>query len=132
MTQAVRPVSAKLRWFACTTAVIAAMGATVMGGSLGFSFLYLAVPTCLIIGAIISASEASAGRYLMWSGAGMLSIWILPMGIEELFNLRMHHYPLRQGAASTAVVVFIAAIDLVLIRDALASKKQGKGCSAAD
>lgn len=123
-----RTVPTGLRWFASAIAFIVAIGATVIGGSLGFSFLYWELPSLLLLGAILAGKKPTAGRFVMWLGAAILTVLFLPMGVDELLILRGHYYPpddyVKQvAAASIAVIVSITAIDIALLVETVRRRK---------
>jgi hypothetical protein len=128
-----RTIPAGLRWFASVIALTVAIGATVIGGSFGFSFLYWELPSLLLVGAILSGKAPAVGRFLMWFGAAILTVLFLPMAIQELFILHRYgsvdgylsfnHYHLQKAAAAIAVIVSVTAIDIALVVETVTRRK---------
>ena len=60
-----------LRWLAACTGLVAFSGAALTS-------LYLPFPVVLIVGAAILSKWPRTGRWLMWIGASVLSVCLLP------------------------------------------------------
>jgi hypothetical protein len=58
--------------------------ATGGAGVLAFGWLFLIVPSVLIVGALVQPRAPRSGKLLMWVGAGIVSIVIVPVGFEVL------------------------------------------------
>jgi hypothetical protein len=70
-------IEARLRWIAAGTGLVTMSG-------LAITVLYLPFPILLIVGAAIAGKWLRTGRWLMWIGASVISVCVLPFYVLEL------------------------------------------------
>jgi hypothetical protein len=62
----------KLRWLAASAGVV------MVPGCFSITVFYLVLPAILIVGAVIAGRWPRLGRWLIWIGASLLSVLVLP------------------------------------------------------
>ena len=107
---------------------IAAITGLVTFSSLAMTLLYLPLPILLIVGAAIAGRWPRTGRWLMWIGAVVLSVCVLPVYTVLLFGPREY----LPGAMAVLIslgwktsLILLPLFDVMLVVDALRAKTMG-------
>ena len=112
-----------IRWVAVITGGIAGVA-----GSLGFGLPFIAVPSVLVVGAILRRQWQRTGTWMMWIGAALLSLWTLPYGSLILLSPPPTD---RSGVAvivtTAATVLLVVVCDIVLAVEAFKGRPQPSG-----
>lgn len=87
--RASRIISGEVRWLVAATACLTALGAVLVLGP------FIFIPNVLIIiGAMISGYFPRCGKYLIWFGAIVMNLELLPLGFVTVVNLlKIHDWP---------------------------------------
>jgi hypothetical protein len=92
---------------------------------LGIPFFLLTIP--LILGVIADFGTPRRGRWLMWLGAGYVSVTLLQMEIvmlsEILAEIRSHHTGSGWGVFLFVSIASIVCCDVVLLIDAVNARQ---------
>lgn len=104
-----KSVSSKLRWFSMATGI-----ATGAAGVLAFGWLFLIVPSVLIVGALVQPRAPRSGKLLMWVGAGIVSIVIVPVGFEVLRESNNMARLVNDPKTLAILLLFITSTALVI------------------
>jgi hypothetical protein len=113
-------IQAKLRWIAAGTGLVTISG-------LAITWLYLPFPVLLILGAAIAGRWPRTGRWLMWVGAAVLSLFLLPTYIVLLPENHFVYTDLiilLIDIGWVGTVVLLPLCDVVLFIDAFKTRKQ--------
>jgi hypothetical protein len=110
-------VSTKTRW------IVAATGCTTaITGIPVLSWLSAFVSGFLIVGAVLARRFPRTGRDLIWFGAGLTSLWVIPVGIGFLYvSLKGGRDP-RIIAAALVSVLLVVACDTALVKEAFGQR----------
>jgi len=100
-----------IRWFAVITAGVAGIV-----GTLGFGLPFVAVPSLLLVGAILRGHWQRTGTWMMWIGAVLLSLWTLPFGARILLSPP----PIDRSGMSVIVATAVTLLLVVVCDIALA------------
>jgi hypothetical protein len=74
---------AKLRWITASTGLVTLSSAAI-------TLIYLPAPILLIMGSVIAGRSPRAGRCLMYAGASLLSVYLLPVYVLLLPEFYRH------------------------------------------
>ena len=84
-----------------------------VAGCLGMGLLFWIYPSLLILGAVAQPRFPRSGRWLMYVGAPILSVWILPYGVgvvsDGVRNLPRYH------DVNSLVVIILWAMSFSLV-----------------
>jgi hypothetical protein len=103
-----------LRWLAACTGLVA-----VSGGAM--TSLYLPFPVMLIVGAAILGKWPRTGRWLMWIGASVLSVCLLPTYILLLREMHFSYADLLIlliDIGWIGTLILLPLFDVMLLIDA--------------
>ena len=116
-------ISNKARWLAITTGVV-----TAVTGLPVLSFLPALLSVSLILGALLAGRSSRYGRDLLWFGAGITSIWVIPIGLLMLHGAftRSATDPKVTVAAAVSILLVILC-DATLIREAFGQELRING-----
>jgi len=110
----------QIRWFAVITAGVAGIV-----GTLGFGLPFVAVPSLLLVGAILRGHWQRTGTWMMWIGAVLLSLWTLPFGARILLSPPPIDRSGMSVFAATAVTLLLVVIcDIALVLEAFKNQPQ--------
>ncbi len=113
-------VSNKIRWLAGATGCLTAVTGCLDAG-LGFAV----VPGFLVAGAALAGRFPRNGRVLIWFGAVVLTLCVLPVGAGILLlSLRGGTDP-RVRAAAVVSVLLVVWCDVALVTDAVKTRRIG-------
>ena len=92
---------------------VVAGGLSGVAGCLGTGLAFWIYPSLLIVGAVAQPRSPLSGRWLMYVGAPILSVWILPYGVgvvcEGVRNLPRYH------DLNSLVVITLWAVSFSLV-----------------
>jgi len=113
-------ISREVRWLVAATACLTALaGFRVLG-------VFILIPNFLmIVGAMMSGYFPRCGKYLIWCGAIIMSLELLPMGLlAGAWLLRSHPLPLGYLAilADLSLVVLLVCCDIALFVEPFQNK----------
>jgi hypothetical protein len=111
-------MSKKVRWLAGTTGCL-----TAVTGSLDAGIYFVAVPSFMIVGAAAAGSFPRTGRALVWLGAFLVSLCVIPIGFGILqLSLQRGTDP-RVTAAAAASVLLVGWCDVVLVTEVVKTSR---------
>jgi hypothetical protein len=111
-------VSNKTRWIAAVTGCV-----TAITGFPILSIWSVLVSGCLVLGAAMARRSPRHGRDLIWFGAGVVTLWTIPVGALILrASLDAGKDP-RVVAAAAASVLLVVWCDAALVTDAVRMRR---------
>ena len=105
----------KLRWLAGTTGCVTGL---IWFFDFGIGFLSV----FLIVGALTAGHTPRGGKHLVWFGAGVVSLSILPLALWFLFHALDGTDP-WVTAGSAASVLLIVLCDVALLMEAISGRR---------
>ena len=102
-------------------------------GLLVFGWLFPVVPAFLVLGAIVQPHSPRPGRWLMWLGAFLLSLVVLPIGVETLLGgiralgFYRDRFMLVPFSLSFVSVLLVLWCDAVLLIEDMTMRRNRKG-----
>lgn len=107
-------VSNKVRWLAGVTGCLTAVTTSLLGP------VFVIVPVCLIVGAVVAGRSPRNGRDLIWLGAVLLSLFGLPIGVWILFR---NGADIRVAMGASLSVILVVLCDVALLREAVKTRR---------
>jgi hypothetical protein len=111
-------VSNKMRWLAGATGCL-----TAVTGSLDAGLGFAVVPGFLIVGAAVAGRFPRIGRDLIWFGAVVLSLCVLPIGVGILLLSLRGGSDLWVTSSSAASVLLVVWCDVTLVMEAVKTRR---------
>ena len=111
-------ISNATRWIAAITGCV-----TAVTGLAVLTLLSPVVSGCLIVGAVVVRRYPRYGRDLMWFGAGVVSLWAIPVGMGILRLSLSGGTDPRVVAAAAVSVFLVVCCDAALLTDAFKSRQ---------
>jgi hypothetical protein len=108
-----------LRW-------IAALTGLVTFSSLAITLLYLPLPVLLIVGASVARRKPHTAKWLMYIGASVLSVFVLPVYAVLLFEPREHLHDavaLLINLGWKASLILLPLFDVMLVLDWIKARR---------
>ena len=112
-----------IRWVALVTGAVAGIA-----GSFGFGLPFVAVPSVLVVGAILRGQWQRTGTWMMWIGAALLSLWTLPYGSRILLSPPpIDRFGVAMIVMTAATVLLVVVCDIALAVEAFKGQPRPTG-----